>query len=402
MKHMTLVPCYLSDQYGNQLNPYTCNSIQYQSLTYLKSQNSTRYPFRHIMIQGYIVCCLPNKHTTSPIPFIIYSKYRLQAQPDAINFVTKSFCCKAYLSEAKKRLIVFEIQVYTQVKDGNQKNISSIRAQNTFRSIEESLSCKIQEYHTLSDGIKRTYKNSDKLEEYSTSNLLSPDSVSYHNVFVNGILLPSSQYRLTKDELTFTTVDVPNKNEPINVLYFSFYHSYNKLLHADSHRYYAASDGVHKVFTCNHILEPASVINLYINGVLQPCANYCFIKNGIQLVTIDVPLPKTIIILELVRVHGPNHELLKFNQTQYLSYTHDDKTTYTNSDNIKMYHSATLHDVYDCTYHNLFVNGAIQPEVNYQLSPNKLVLIETPDVCYGPITLQAVTATIMNQINACD
>ena len=48
--------------------------------------------------------------------------------------------------------------------------------------------------------------------------------------------------------------------------------------------------------------EDVSYTNLFINGVLQPAKNYKVVKDKLILKTIDLPLEKTILILQMVKV----------------------------------------------------------------------------------------------------
>ncbi len=48
--------------------------------------------------------------------------------------------------------------------------------------------------------------------------------------------------------------------------------------------------------------EDVSYMNLFINGVLQPAKNYEVVKDQLILNTVDLPLEKTILILQMVKV----------------------------------------------------------------------------------------------------
>jgi hypothetical protein len=68
---------------------------------------------------------------------------------------------------------------------------------------------------TLSDGRKRMYSAADALPGHGVSKILSPDEVSYMNLFINGILQPNQCYQVEKGILTLLTEDVPVKETPI-------------------------------------------------------------------------------------------------------------------------------------------------------------------------------------------
>ncbi len=63
------------------------------------------------------------------------------------------------------------------------------------------------EYIAVSDGIKMVYHDSDGIEGFN----VIPDShtLSYSNLFINGMLQPSSFYTIAKGILTLNTQDIP-------------------------------------------------------------------------------------------------------------------------------------------------------------------------------------------------
>ncbi|WP_085994238.1 DUF4183 domain-containing protein [Oceanobacillus senegalensis] len=71
------------------------------------------------------------------------------------------------------------------------------------------------QYYAISDGIKSIYTNEDELQEYGDRGILDPASVSYMNLFINGILQPQNQYEVKKGRLIFTSGDVPERGSPI-------------------------------------------------------------------------------------------------------------------------------------------------------------------------------------------
>ena len=59
----------------------------------------------------------------------------------------------------------------------------------------------VYQYNTLSDGIKKIYTSNDELKEYGSRGILNPDTVSYYNLFINGVLQPKINYEIQKDLL---------------------------------------------------------------------------------------------------------------------------------------------------------------------------------------------------------
>lgn len=81
------------------------------------------------------------------------------------------------------------------------------------------------------------------------------------------------------------------------------------------YEYYTISDGCKHVFTdsdvlCHYgnqkILSPheVSYMNLFINAVLQPTANYTVEEGKIILHTDDIPLAGTPIILQMIKIEA--------------------------------------------------------------------------------------------------
>lgn len=63
------------------------------------------------------------------------------------------------------------------------------------------------EYITVSDGIKKVYHDSDGIEGFNV--IPDPLTISYSNLFINGMLQPSSFYTVSKGSLTLNTQDIP-------------------------------------------------------------------------------------------------------------------------------------------------------------------------------------------------
>ena len=87
---------------------------------------------------------------------------------------------------------------------------------------EKPLNADIYQYNALSDGIKKVYTSNDELKEYGNRGILSPDSVSYYNLFINGILQPEINYEIQKDLLLLKTEDAPLKDSTIIIFFVTF------------------------------------------------------------------------------------------------------------------------------------------------------------------------------------
>ncbi|WP_255260002.1 DUF4183 domain-containing protein [Bacillus sp. AFS023182] len=78
-------------------------------------------------------------------------------------------------------------------------------------------------YYALSDGQKLIYTNSDGLQEYGTTQILSPNQVSCMNLFVNGVLQSPVAYRVEDGQLTLLIDEVPLKGVPIILQFITVY-----------------------------------------------------------------------------------------------------------------------------------------------------------------------------------
>ena len=71
------------------------------------------------------------------------------------------------------------------------------------------------EFFVLSDGVKKVYTEQDAIADYGFQQIMNPVSVSYMNLFINGVLQPKVNYRVTEGRLILLTEDVPEKGCPI-------------------------------------------------------------------------------------------------------------------------------------------------------------------------------------------
>ncbi|SDZ24741.1 DUF4183 domain-containing protein [Bacillus sp. 166amftsu] len=78
-------------------------------------------------------------------------------------------------------------------------------------------------YYALSDGQKLIYTNSDGLQEYGTTQILSPNQVSCINLFVNGVLQLPIAYRVEEGQLTLLINEAPVKGAPITLQFITIY-----------------------------------------------------------------------------------------------------------------------------------------------------------------------------------
>ncbi|PGW12771.1 hypothetical protein COD90_21230 [Bacillus cereus] len=70
-------------------------------------------------------------------------------------------------------------------------------------------------FYTFADGEKLIYTDSDGLAQYGTTHILSPDEVSYINLFINGILQPQPLYQVSNGQLTLLDNQPPTQGSSI-------------------------------------------------------------------------------------------------------------------------------------------------------------------------------------------
>lgn len=182
----------------------------------------------------------------------------------------------------------------------------------------------------------------------------------------------------------------------------SFSGQSDKIIKVENYQYNTVSDGIKKEFTNDDeikiygdkgIPDPnlVSYFNLFINGILQPKVNYIIASGLLILTTIDVPQENVPIILEYFLIQNISNQLLKAENYQYNTLA-SGKKTYTNSDELTMYGQEGILDPNQTTYQNLFINGVIQPAINYLVETGMLMLdVEYLPIEGAPISIQFIT-----------
>ena len=265
------------------------------------------------------------------------------------------------------------------------------------------LNADISQYSTIADGVKRTYLNSDEMKEYGNKGILSPQEVSYYDVFVNAMLQPKANYVLKKGELTFTTQNIPSEGQTVMILFTTLKNMDGQNMDVTDWHYNASSDGEKKIYTDEDELteygdhgipspSEVSYFNLYINGVLQPKVNYQVRKGILQLNTINAPVEGALIILESLVIRDSEDQLFRMETYAYNAHSNGGNV-YTDRNEIKMYGNQGISDPDESFYQNLFVNGVLQPGVNYIVQKGYLVLVtENSPTVGAPISLQFVSS----------
>jgi len=124
------------------------------------------------------------------------------------------------MNSYNKKHIISAQRIY-----GCQTSTSEIRISVPINTSKNVLKADTYQYNTLSDGVRSIYTNEDELKEYGERGILDPNTVSYINLFINGVLQPPITYEVKKGYLRLNTKDVPQKNTPI-ILQFITIHQF--------------------------------------------------------------------------------------------------------------------------------------------------------------------------------
>lgn len=67
----------------------------------------------------------------------------------------------------------------------------------------------LYEFYMCAKENQRIFTYCDQVKEYQNGNILSPEDVSYMNLFINGVLQPTKNYEIAQDKLILKTIDLP-------------------------------------------------------------------------------------------------------------------------------------------------------------------------------------------------
>ena len=314
-----LIFCRLTDQDGHILNPYAPDAILYTELS--EPANMAAKNIVTVLIEGFVTVFSDEGRLSAPTPFCIIKNMCLYAPPRAnVRFkVSKFHCCMAAVPCAGKEDA--EISVYIE-------SIAQSVARVSLRVPQMDSVCQIKENVCIN--VDRIY-----------------DSVTFES---------STRFPYEK-----------------------------MLLKAAVYQYNALSDGVRRVYTnadelteYGHlgILSPSDVsyCNLFINGIMQPRANYRLEEGILTLTTTDVPPKGETVIITFVTLTNNADQKLAVTNRQYTAIADGTKRVFTDRDALKPYGSAGIPDPEEISYFNLYVNSVLQPPRNYSVRRGVLTL----------------------------
>ena len=147
------------------------------------------------------------------------------------------------------------------------------------------------------------------------------------------------------------------------------------------------------------ILDPQEVsyFTLFINGVIQPSTNYEIKKGSLKLKTEDVPQNNSPITVSFVTFKDNNGVILPAETYYYNTISKYMRREYTDEDELELYGNKGILDPDEVSFINLYINGVLQPKVNYSVKKGLLTLLTSDTPHEGvPITLEFITIRKVN------
>lgn len=431
-----LITCRLTDSCGNPVSPYARNAILYTALLLPEDGGARGQSLMpkssSIVIEGYVAVFSEEKRISPPIPFCIPESFCiLIPQGGTLLFQPAEFRCWAIprwdrdgsgpkrirllirietVVLSKKTVSLLVPQVDSRLHEIGRVCISAgriydrvpVRSKCCISYENIALRAEISQYNAIADGTRRTFLNSNEIKEYGGRGILSPETVSCCDVFVNALLQPRTNYILKAGELTFTTRDVPIKGAPVIILFTTWKDFDGRTMKVSVWQYSAVSDGEKKRYINedelkeygNHGIPSScevSYFNLYVNGVLQPEKNY-FVKKGVlELTTADAPAKGSYVILESVAVRDLSGQLFHMETCGYY-VSSDGGNCYSGRGGTQACGTDRIPNPRASSLQSLFVNGVLQPEVNYLVGRGCLILKTQDSPMVGaPISLRSVS-----------
>jgi hypothetical protein len=425
-KYIPMILCRLCDRNGMILNAYSDNAIKYTELTShasrckryvrLTSGRVVDISVAKILIEGYVTVCLDGHNFSAPIPFRIIQRVCIYVPGHAaLKFTVNNFICQAAplpggFEDAVRIMVAIETKVSAfadrKAQKGHElcahigKEVDTVRMLSRTCLIHclELIRAEAYQYTAISDGEKRVYTDEDELKEYGDKGILSPDEVSYYNLYVNGVMQPKVNYFITKGRLGFVTEDIPSPGATVILKYVTF--SWKKNISMTDEQYYTIADGVKREYTDDDALNKystsgipgpneVSYYNLYVNGVLQPKRNYTVQKGVLKFTTTDIPQEGRSIILESIAIKDACGHFLVVEDLEYAVIA-DESRAFCSGDEDTLY-GGTILAPWETSYQNLLINAVNQPEINYSISDNCIVLrTEDLPTAGSPLTLQSI------------
>jgi len=422
---MRIIICRLCDKNGMIQNAYRQNSIKFTELTSPENRFKRRIRLMSgrifnvnmvkILIEGYVSVCIDGQNLSAPVPFRIIQKICIYAPAHAVlkftvnNFVCQAIHCRNGFDDIIKIMVNIETMVSASKEERTEVGDSYVivnRTIDTVRMLSRTclmhginrIEAEAYQYTAISDGKKRVYTNADEFKKSGNIGILSPQEVSYYNLYVNGVLQPKVNYIMIKGMIEFITNDLPTQGATIVIKYIIF-KGKNRINITDD-QYYTIADGVRREYTNDDALKKystngipgpleVSYYNLFVNGVLQPRENYTVEKGLLKFMTTCIPQKERPIILESISIKDAYAHLLEVENYQYDILANESRI-YCAGDDITPYGKGILRPQLT-SYQNLLINAVNQPSIDYKVADCCLIL-KTADLptVGSPITLQSI------------
>lgn len=342
--------CHLTDKNGRTLSPFSPHAITCRDLTPGKKRPAAgAFPATScggqklffIAIEGYVAAFAAGQSLSPPIPFCI-TRPLLLCAPDhaALHFSVTEFRCRAAASCGLEHGVIDEIDFSLEIE-----SVVSACADITLA------------VPSLDPGSGRA------------------ETVCIHTQRVFDSLCFAGKTRFTYCRLLHATVT-----------------QYTALAEAEK-RHYTNRDalpgyGVPYIFAPT----PASYCNLFVNGVLQPQANYAISEGHLTFLTADLPPKGAAVILECITFLPHCESQISASNQYFVATCRAAQRLYTDADALPQYGGHGIPAPCDVSFLNLYVNGILQPTVNYAVEKGMLTLTCTDlPPCGAPLVLEAVS-----------
>jgi len=357
MSRLGSIICFLTDKNGNILNPYKPDAIGYTCINprnkFVRKQVLTshgNYPGKDkliVLIKGYVSLFMDGIRISEPILF--------------------KACKKVCLHMPKKSDLLFRVHYF-------KCSIDDIYAENN------SLGIKIKV--TLATVVRSAAE---------TDLLIPVTDEPEDNIGENKNKTVCIRVTRVFDKCFFE-----------NEIYIEYKYR-GEIFKAEVYQYNAISDGIKKEYTDEDELtkygnrgipdpESVSYYILYINGVVQPRTNYDIEKGLLKLKTADAPLKNAPITICFVTFKDRNNAVLPAEVYHYNTISDGIKKEFTNDDELKCYGDRGILDPGRVSFVNLYINGVLQPFVNYSVEKGHLSLLTSDIPKKGvPIILEFIT-----------
>ena len=349
---LSQINCFLTDRNGNILDPYRPNAIRYSytlkctakkpsPLSSCKPEDKDKI---EVTISGYISVFLKDKRISESIPFSA-NQTLLLCMPHGADLLFRVNCFECCLYEAHYNDDSLDIEI-------------QVMLETVVRSAAQV------------DLIVPFIDSPDGCEPEAGEGCITVTRVFDKVIFTNEIIIA------TKEEA----------------------------VEAEVYQYNAVSTGTKREFTNEDeiiqygdqgILDPNAVSYyfLYINGVLQPDENYDLEAGKLTLKTDDIPIPNAPVVISFVTFRDKGGTVLQAEASRYFAVSDGIKREFTDGDAIN--DGGRIIDPQQASFMNLYINGVMQPAVNYTVKEGLLTLL-TADIPQSRVIIALEFITIMN------